>query len=194
MFKNRAGQFAILYAWNQDTDAPYTGGAATITAVISKDGGAEVATATANPTEIGGGLYKMPLSQAETNADNLVVRADDSSAVTVSITPVIYGTMPAPVRAARLRFQLDNVNARDEYTCCWFEDGVSVTPTGVTIQVIKRADGADLIAATAMTRVALTAFWKYDASGAERISSADAVMVVLVATFADGTATYTEIR
>jgi hypothetical protein len=69
--KNTAGQGVYLFEYIAATGLPKTGDAANITAVISKDGAAAVATATANPTEIAGGLYWQPLAQAETNCNAL---------------------------------------------------------------------------------------------------------------------------
>ena len=40
---------------------------------LSTDGGAPAATGTVNPTEIGGGYYYLPLTQAETDCDRLCV-------------------------------------------------------------------------------------------------------------------------
>ena len=52
----------------------------------------------------------------------------------------------------------------DEYTVTWFKNGERVT-SGITspvIQVVKRADGTDLVASTAMTQIGSTGSYKYD--------------------------------
>lgn len=78
MRKNKAGQTAVVRAWNRTTGVASTGEAAAITATIAKQtNGAAFGSATAtndtNPTHIGGGAYAFDLTQAETNADHLVI-------------------------------------------------------------------------------------------------------------------------
>ena len=90
---------------------------------------------------------------------------------------------------AKVDFNYDQGNTQDEYTVQWFDNSIPVT-TGITlplIQVIKRADGADLIAEVAMTQIGATAAYKYDASGAERLTLGEAAIVVVGATI-DGDA------
>lgn len=69
ILKNTSGQGVYLFASNRTTGAGLAGDQANITGAISKDGASENAFATANPTNIGGGLYWQPLSQAETNCN-----------------------------------------------------------------------------------------------------------------------------
>lgn len=93
MLKNTAGQGLYVYAFDSTTGLPVTGDAANITAVLSKGGGADVATNDANPTEIGRGRYWFDLTQAETNADALALAAE-STTPDVVIEPVIVYTDP----------------------------------------------------------------------------------------------------
>lgn len=66
MIRNTAGQtWEVEARWL--SGAPYTNGAATLTAKISKDGGAYTAVADTNPTELESGRYAFSLSQAETD-------------------------------------------------------------------------------------------------------------------------------
>lgn len=54
--------------------------------------------------------------------------------------------------------------AAEEYSVTWFKNGVRVT-SGITlplIQVVKRLDGTDLVASTAMTQIGSTGSYKYD--------------------------------
>ena len=90
-FKNVAGQGVYLYAHDKSADASKTGDAANITGKISKDGAVEASYATANPTEIGGGLYWQPLSQAESNANQIGCRWSSTTA-NVVIDPVMIST------------------------------------------------------------------------------------------------------
>ena len=94
ILKNTAGQGIYLYNWNQASGSPQTGDAANITGSISKDGAAGAATATVNPTEIGGGVYWQPLSQAETNANEIALYWSSTTSGTV-INPVIISTAVA---------------------------------------------------------------------------------------------------
>lgn len=92
MDKNTSGQSWTLIAFDSD-NALISNGAANITAQISKDDGSFVNTATTNPTSLGGGLYTLPLSQAETDADKLVLKATSStSGVTVIACPTVIYT------------------------------------------------------------------------------------------------------
>lgn len=94
--KNGAGQKVAVYAWDEAAGAPKTGDAANITARISKDGGTSAATNDTNPAELDStnmkGVYVFDLTQAETNADLIVISAVSSSA-NVVIRPVFISTI-----------------------------------------------------------------------------------------------------
>ena len=67
MIRNTAGQtWEVEARWQ--TGAPYLGGAATLTAKLSKDGGTYTSTTDTNPTELESGRYAFSLTQAETDA------------------------------------------------------------------------------------------------------------------------------
>lgn len=88
------------------------------------------------------------------------------------------------VYPADIFLTVDGENSRDEYTVQWFRNGAPVT-SGVTsplIQVVKRADGTDLIASTAMTQIGSTGAYKYDAVTSERTTAGEAVLVHVSAT------------
>jgi hypothetical protein len=72
MFKNEAGQKLVLFAFARATGVPVLLDAANITCRLSLDYGTRVDTTTVNPTEDEDGIYKLPLTQAETNADSIV--------------------------------------------------------------------------------------------------------------------------
>ncbi len=78
----------------------------------------------------------------------------------------------------------DAANTRDEYTVGFQRDLVLLTSgvTSPTIQVIKRADGADLVAQTALTQIGSTGMYTYNASGAERLTLGESAIVVVRAT------------
>lgn len=63
-------------------------------------------------------------------------------------------------------FTKDKTNSVDEYNVSWYKNGSPVL-SGITnpaIQVIKRADGTNLVAPTALTQIGTTAVYKYDES------------------------------
>jgi hypothetical protein len=96
---------------------------------------------------------------------------------------------------ADICFTRDQANTQDEYTVTWFKNGVRLTSgvTSPTIQVVKRADGTDLVAATAMTEVGSTETFKYDATGSSRVTQGEAVLVVVAATIDSGSRTFSRL-
>ena len=93
MFKNVAGQFVIVYAWDSANGVPKEGDAAQITGRVSKDSIDSAATNDANPTELANapGQYAFLMTAAETNCDLLGVAASSSTA-DIDIQPVIIYT------------------------------------------------------------------------------------------------------
>lgn len=96
VYKNRASQKLAVFAVDA-TGAPKTGDAANISAQISLDGAATNATNDAAPTELDAtdapGVYLFDMTQAETNADLMIV-APKSSTSGVVLRPVIIYTEP----------------------------------------------------------------------------------------------------
>lgn len=79
----------------------------------------------------------------------------------------------------------------DEYTVTWFKNGAAVT-SGITvpkIQVVKRADGTDLVAATAMTQIGSTGSYKYDESSDVLVAD-EAYLAIATATIDSGSRDY----
>jgi len=97
MFKNVASQKLAVFAYDNASGEPKTGDAANISAQISKDGGACSATDDVNPTELDAvdakGVYIFDLTQAETNADMIVLSAVSSTA-DITLEPVMLYTAP----------------------------------------------------------------------------------------------------
>lgn len=83
-------------------------------------------------------------------------------------------------------------SSQDEYTIQWFKDGAPVTSgiTSPTIQVVKRSDGTDLIASTALTQIGATGSYKYDATTTARLADGDSAVAVVSATIDAGTRTW----
>lgn len=102
--KNVASQGVYLFAYTLSTALAKTGDAANITGAISKDGAASAATATANPTEIGAGIYWQPLSQGETNCNALSISwASSTSGVLIRPVTVLTdrGSVPADLQTIK---------------------------------------------------------------------------------------------
>jgi hypothetical protein len=94
LYKNFASQKLVVYAVNAVNGLGVSGIAGTITAQISKDSGAFVNTNDVNPTEISGsspGFYAFDLTQAETNADTVIL-SSASTTPNVVFDPIISST------------------------------------------------------------------------------------------------------
>lgn len=117
-YKNTASQKVSVLAVNPTTGSGVTGNASSITAQISKDGGSSAATNDTNPTELNAthhpGVYLFDLTQAETNA-NMVIVSAKSATHPVAFDPVtIYTTnlddFKADVSAVSTTSQLQGVS------------------------------------------------------------------------------------
>lgn len=101
MQKNVAGQKWIVFAFSDEGGTnpgePVTGDAAQITANLYLDGSATPnAVDDTNPTELGGGYYAFDITQAESNAENIVIVPASSTAnVNVIGVPGAVYTTPA---------------------------------------------------------------------------------------------------
>ncbi|MBD3297880.1 MAG: hypothetical protein GF341_04430 [candidate division Zixibacteria bacterium] len=97
IYKNVASQKIAVFAYDSTDGSAKTGDAANITAQISKDGAATAATNDTNPTELDAtdapGIYLFDMTQAETNAD-LIVLAAVSSTSDILLDPVLVYTTP----------------------------------------------------------------------------------------------------
>ena len=91
-YKNKAGQGITVYAVDANGD-PVLGDAANITAKIVRDGAAPVDTDDEHPDEIGLGLYRFVPTQAESNADEIIL-VPTSATEGVRIEPVQIFTEP----------------------------------------------------------------------------------------------------
>lgn len=87
----------------------------------------------------------------------------------------------------------DNNGTNDRYVVCWFKNGqpVLASITSPTIQVIKVADGTDLIASTAMTEIASLQMFRYN-EGTNRIVNGTAYIVKVQATIDGSTRTWVQ--
>lgn len=91
IFRNVAGQGVYLYAEVISSGLPKTGDAPNITGSYSLDGVDTTGFATANPTEMGGGVYWQPLAQAETDCLDFAYRWSTTTSG-IRIQPIIGAT------------------------------------------------------------------------------------------------------
>lgn len=92
-----------------------------------------------------------------------------------------FSVYVADIYHAAVEWTIDGTT--DEYTVTWYANGVPQT-SGVTnayIQVIKRADGSDLVAETAMTQIGTTSSYRYNET-TNRITEGEAVLAAVKAT------------
>ena len=96
---------------------------------------------------------------------------------------------------ADVQFTRDQTNTTDEYLITWFKNGARQTSgiTVPTIQVVKRSDGTDLIASSTPTQVATTGTYKYDATGASRMTVGEACLVIVTATIDASTRSFSKL-
>lgn len=151
LFKNVAGQKAIVYAYDAAADAPKTGDAANITATISKDAQAPAASSDVNPTEIGGGLYAFDLSQAETDCDLLAICATSATSNVRIDSVVAYtqaGAIPKAVAGGAGGLPLaDSVSAIKAKTDLIVVGGVTIQSPVVSATELEIVRGDDHLAA-----------------------------------------------
>lgn len=163
-------------------------------AKISKDGGAEANLATLPAvTPAGGKLVRIALSAAEMQAQRIVVTLVDQTNPKEWEDQRIIVETDATYWAV-LDYRRDQDHMQDEYTVTWYRDGVALTGgiTSPTIQVIRRSDGSDLVAAAAMVQVGSTGSYKYD-EPTNRQELGESCLVVLSATIDGAARTWREI-
>jgi len=112
LYKNVASQKIAVFAYTASTGAAKTGDAAQITAYISKDFAAGAATNDVNPTEMDAtnmpGWYVFDLTQAETNAE-VIVLAPKSSTSGVVLDQAQVFTQDAAISSRASQTSVDDV-------------------------------------------------------------------------------------
>lgn len=92
---------------------------------------------------------------------------------------------------AGIEFNKDAANSRDEYTVFFRKNGVRQTSvTSPTIRVVKRSDGSNLIASTALTSVGSDGIHTHNATGASRTTMGESYLVIVQATIDGSTRTF----
>ena len=151
MYKNTGSQKVLVFAFadaghaTADAGEPITGDAANITGTIEQDNdGTHSAITDTNPTEIASGFYRFDLSEAETNGDQLFIKAVSATAgvqVVVCPSSVIY-TRPPNFSTLGIESDgdLTKVNTLDGHTA----------QTGDSYAVVAHADygNAQLVRST----------------------------------------------
>jgi len=84
-----------------------------------------------------------------------------------------------------------------DYTVVWIKNSVAVTTgiTSPTLQVVKRADGADLIVQTAMVEI-VSGLLTYNATTSdtnERLTKGEAAVAIVAATIDGATRTWRQV-
>lgn len=138
-------------------------------------------------TEVATATWLVEMSQHNTPATYYADSKLNASSLTdVSLLFDIYW--------ADIHFTRDQTNTKDEYEVTWYKNGVRQTTglvTSPTIQVVKRADGTDLIASTAMTEIGTTGSFKKDES-TNRLTAGEAALVIVAGTISGGSRSFTK--
>lgn len=132
---------------------------------------------------------------ASVSADVAAIKADTAAILDDTGTSGVLLASSTDIYPADVQLTVDDGNTQDEWTVQWFKNGAPQTSgvTSPTIQVVKRADGTDLIASTAMTQIGSTGAYKYDASGSERVTQGEAVLVIVSATINAGSRSWRKV-
>lgn len=94
--KNVASQKWIVFAFDRTNNTPKTGDAANITANLRLDGGAANAVDDTNPTELEDGYYVFDITQAEANADLILMTPVSGTAniQVIGVPGAVYTVAP----------------------------------------------------------------------------------------------------
>lgn len=181
MRKNIAGQHvdAVMLS---TTDASVL--ASSVTGYVMGDGGAQT-TFGGTLSYKGNGAWQYAPTQAETNYNHIAFLFTHATGIYQLVN--VY-TLDFTYQA-KVGIIDDDGGSQDIYAVSWFRDSTPIY-SGITsplIQVVKVADGADLIAQTAMTAIGATGFYKYTATSGERIVDGAHYIVKVTATI-DGAA------
>jgi len=135
------------------------------------------------------GAYQIQLPNARlavAGARELIVKAFGAANMAQTDYRIRFTT---PAYYADIFF--NRSGTQDEYTVCWFHDGVLET-TGITNASIKatlRAD-ASVLFTTSMVQVGSTGVFKYDATGANVLDPGEAYIIEVTATIDGATRTW----
>ena len=196
LFKNVASQGVYLFLIDSSTGAGKTGDASNISATVSIDGGASSASAN-SVSEIGGGVYTLTLSQAETNGDRLAIIPSSSTSSVVG-SPIIAfttgGAVPAAAAGAAaglaLPSSVDDVETKID-TLDTVADGLATT-LGTAGAGLTDLGGFSTAAKAEINAEADTALADYDAPTKTELDAA--FTEIKGASWASGTDTLEALR
>ena len=118
IYKNVASQILAVYAYDSTDASSKINDQASITAQISKDGAATAATNDTNPTQLDAtdapGIYLFDMTQAETNADLIILFAKSSTS-NILLEPLTIYTTPGNSTAIDVNaIQVEGADATDQ--------------------------------------------------------------------------------
>ena len=175
---------------------------------VSLDGGS-FSDCTNEATEIGTtGIGYIDLTSGEMNADSTVYKLTVTNTGALPVVITLYPAEAGDVlKDAHLRTATfatdtniydakvwlfdDDSGTTDRYVVHWLKNNQPIVAgiTSPAINVVKASDGSDLIASTAMTQIASTGLYKYDATSGERVVSGAAYFAKVTATIDSATRT-----
>lgn len=173
------------------------------TAVLYRNGAASVVTPSVSATDKPEEFTFTFTVGAWSTGDILQIRATVVIEGETYIKPIWEARVDSSVSSrapdtaiyhADIQFTRDQVSSKDEWTVTWFRNGIALT-SGITspqLQVIKRADGTDLIATSEMVQVGGTGSFKLD-EDTSRLTIGEAAIAVAMATIDSETRTFKRI-
>ncbi len=157
LLKNITGQGVYLFAYDTLNNVAKTGDSANITGSYALDGTNTNGFTTANPTEMGGGVYWQPLATAETNANAIAFRWASATAG-IQIAPVLVFTtgvsIPVVAPGATNGMFIAGTNA------------ATVITTSLTTHFIGTVDTVTTVTNQLTAAAIATAFWT-DTTGSD---------------------------
>lgn len=176
------------------TDAANATDRATELTEINADGGSGAGSW--NPANVTYGQALQALGGMGSNVGNILDDTGLNGVVVASGSKTGYELTSAyDLYHADIQYTVDTANTQDEYTISWFKNGVRQTSgiTVPTLQVIKRADGTDLIASTTPSQIASTGTYKHDATTTARLTAGEAAIAVVTATIDGSTRSFSKL-
>jgi hypothetical protein len=99
-----------------------------------------------------------------------------------SVTTAVALPTGNDIYHADIAMDIDNTSSQDEYTVVWFKNGLPVAGTSPKIYAVNRSGAALIAADTSMVAVGSTNYFKYDATGAQRLPAGETAIVEVKAT------------
>lgn len=176
--------------------------------------GAAFVNATGLPVHVGGGSFYLDHIAVEMRASSVVVKLQDTAPKVWEDQEVIiatYGSISGMFTTnfknlatdisneigttyfADINFNIDNTNSKDEYTVSWFKNGNPLSSGEIsspTLQVVKRADGTDLIISSGMSYISSSLGVLKKDETSNRVSLGEAYIAQVTATIDSATRTW----